>query len=60
MEQEINWDKTSLIKWLSEQIDGETTVMEDAESAESEYEYAYSLGARGAFIAVLKHVLEEK
>lgn len=55
----INWDKVSLIKWLSEQIDDETTVLDNADSADNEYEYAYSLGARGAFIAVLKHVMED-
>ena len=59
MEQDINWDRVSLITWLSEQIDNETAVMEAAEGAESEYEFAYSLGARGAFIAVLKHVMKE-
>jgi hypothetical protein len=59
MEQDINWDRVSLITWLSEQIDNEATVMEDAESAENEYEHVYALGARGAFIAVLKHIMEE-
>ena len=59
MEKDINWDKVSLIEWLSKQIDDETTVLENADSAENEYEYAYSLGARGAFIAVLKHVMED-
>jgi len=59
MEQDINWDRVSLITWLSEQIDNETVVMEDAEGAENEHEYAYSLGARGAFIAVLKHIMKE-
>lgn len=59
MGQDINWDKVSLVTWLSEQIDNETTVIEDSESAENEYEYAYALGARGAFIAALKHILKE-
>ena len=58
MEKDIDWNKATLVKWLSEQIDNETIVMEDAEGAENQYEYAYSLGARGAFIAVLKHILE--
>jgi hypothetical protein len=55
----INWGKVSLINWLSAQIDEETTIISNADSAENEYEYAYALGARDALTATLAHILRE-
>jgi hypothetical protein len=60
METNIPWDKVALVRWLTDQIDTETLAIENADSAENEYEYAYATGARDAFTASLTRLLREE